>query len=255
MPYVIKKLAQLLLMPVSLMYMALVAGLMMLLFKRTRRAGKWILTIGVVLAFVLGWGTFNGALERLEKRYPPFPVEDQAFCESLRGAHIIVLGQGLYASSLPIRFRDNDCFRNRMNEGARVCHAIPDSRLVVSMGGEVTEDDNQAAIDEYVRMYGFETNRVVHFSHAHDTAEEAAASLALAGTNRLVLVTSASHMERAMRIFAKRGATPVPAPCDYRYFGEGTRWTLHSIPFGSYNFLRTERLFHEYLGLIHEAFF
>ena len=251
MPYVIKKLVCLLLMPVSLMYLLLVVGLVMMAFARTRGKGKWIFVIGLFFALFIGFGGFNGALERLEKRHPPFPVEDAAFCESLRGAQVVVLGQVLYSTGLPVRFRDNDCFRNRMHEGARVCHAIPGSRLLVSMGGTGAA----AAIGEYGRTYGFTTNQIVYYSHVRDTAEEAAAAMALAGTNRIVLVTSASHMERAMRIFKKRGAEPIPAPCDYRYFGEGTRWVLHSIPFGSYNFLRSERLFHEYLGLVHEALF
>jgi uncharacterized SAM-binding protein YcdF (DUF218 family) len=54
---------------------------------------------------------------------------------------------------------------------------------------------------------------------SRNTSENAAEScrlLAARGARRVVLVTDASHMTRAVRCFEKQGVRPVPSPCNYR---------------------------------------
>ena len=163
--------------------------------------GRVLLWLDLSLFLAIGFGVFNGSLERLERTYPPFPGDDAVLCEGLRGATIAVLGHGLSTVDLPHRFRDNNCFRQRFSEGAYILHRIPESRIAVSISGNAKLEDKRAAAQELSVMYGIPTNRVDFYGNARDTVEEARETLRLAGTNRVVLVTSASHMPRAVGIF------------------------------------------------------
>ncbi len=252
MPFMLKNIISRMLSPGPVIFCLLVLGGLLLLRRRSRKAGFVTLACGALLYLAVGFGVFNGALERLERMYPPFPGDDPGFCQSMRGATIVVLGNGYLDVGLPARFGDNDCFRRRLTEGAYVAHRIPDSHLVVSLSGSAPLELKRAALSDIAVTYGIATNRVSFFGHARDTVEEARATLGLAGTNRVVVVTSASHIPRALRIFRSLGCDPVPAPCEYIFFGQNAQWAWYDWHFGVRNFDRAERLMHESFGLLYE---
>ena len=252
MPFFIKSIISRLLHPVPALVVILALGCFLRLFQRTRLSGRILLWADLALFLVMGFGVFNGSLEKLERTYPPFPGDDAAFCEDLRGATISVLGQGFATVDLPHRFRANDCLRDRVSEGAYIFHHVPDSRLLVSMSGLASLEDKRVGILELVATYGIPTNRVDFYGNARDTVEEARETLRFAGTNRVILVTSASHMPRSMGIFKKAGCDVVPAPCEYLFFGPSTQWHWYDWHFGVRNFDRSERLMHESFGLLFE---
>ncbi len=67
-------------------------------------------------------------------------------------------------------------------------------------------------------------------------------------TGRIVLITSASHMPRAVREFQGAGLTVLPAPAGYRAFrGAYSAWSY--LP-GAVALQRSERAWYEYLGLL-----
>jgi len=214
--------------------------------------GKLVHWFDLALFLAFGFGLFNGTLERLERTCPPFPGDDAAFCASLRGATVVVLGNGFDTVDLPPRLRGNDCFRQRLSEGAFVYHCIPESRLVVSVSGSASLAKKSKAMSEWAVTYGIATNRLGIIPDARDTADEARMTSPFAGTNRVVVVTSASHMPRAMEIFRSRFHDPVPAPCEYVFFGASTHWRWYDWHFGVRNFDRAERVMHEKIGLLYE---
>jgi uncharacterized SAM-binding protein YcdF (DUF218 family) len=87
-------------------------------------------------------------------------------------------------------------------------------------------------------------------SQSRDTIDEVRALHATLGQERFVLVTSATHLPRAMAMFEKAGMNPIPAPTDYLNADEsadvGRLFAL--IPrAGAAGTI--ERALHEYLGL------
>ena len=170
----------------------------------------------------------------------------------MRGATVSILGHGLATVDLPHRFRDNNCLRYRFSEGAYVLHHVPDSRLLVSMSGGASLADKHVAVLELAATYGIPTNRVDFYGNARDTVEEARETLRFAGTNRVILVTSASHMPRSVDIFKKNGCDVIPAPCEYLFFGPNARFRWYDWHFGVRNFDRADRLMHESFGLLFE---
>ncbi len=252
MPFFLKSIISRLLHPVPVLFCLLVLGCVLRLFPKTRRLGKLVHWFDLALFLAFGFGLFNGTLERLERTCPPFPGDDAAFCASLRGATVTVLGNGFDSAGLPPRLEGNDCFRQRLSEGAFVYHCIPESRLALSVSGRASVAEKRAAVLEWAVTYGIATNRLDFYTGARDTADEARETLRLAGTNRVVIVTSASHMPRSMAIFRACGCDPVPAPCEYVFFGPSTHWRWYDWHFGVRNFDRAERVMHEKIGLLYE---
>jgi uncharacterized SAM-binding protein YcdF (DUF218 family) len=87
-------------------------------------------------------------------------------------------------------------------------------------------------------------------SQSWDTIDEVRALRALVGEERFALVTSATHLPRAMAMFKKAGMNPLPAPTDYLAADQpvGMGHVLGLIPHAAAG-LMIERALHEYLGL------
>ena len=81
-----------------------------------------------------------------------------------------------------------------------------------------------------------------------DTAQEAYAVRAvLADGERFLLVTSASHMRRAVRHFERVGLVPIDLPTHYRTGRDGPHRLRDWMP-SSDALRKTERSVYEYLG-------
>jgi uncharacterized SAM-binding protein YcdF (DUF218 family) len=188
MPFLLKRSLGQLLAPLPLVTLLFLLGWLLGRSERHRRAGRLLRLLSGLLFLYFGYGLGDAALLRLERRYPPFDPSPTK-CALLRGSDIVVLGQGLAAASdLPVRFRDNDVFRNRMLEAARLAQRIPESRLLVSMAGLAAPEEKRAALDEYADLFRIERRRYVMFSDGRDTSEEAARALSLARTNAPLVV-------------------------------------------------------------------
>ncbi|BCL59434.1 hypothetical protein DGMP_01270 [Desulfomarina profundi] len=78
-----------------------------------------------------------------------------------------------------------------------------------------------------------------------NTMEEARLLKPLLSGKKFVLVTSAFHMTRALKLFTAQGLNPIPAPVDFKI--------LSRVPFSlkpSAKALQTSQIaIHEYLGL------
>jgi uncharacterized SAM-binding protein YcdF (DUF218 family) len=82
------------------------------------------------------------------------------------------------------------------------------------------------------------------------TKEEAAAMAALPGTNvKLIVVTDAMHMPRAIKFFTTEGFAPIAAPTNYKInkdgIGYGFKWWSSLRNMGL-----MDAMLHEYWGNI-----
>jgi len=83
-----------------------------------------------------------------------------------------------------------------------------------------------------------------------DTGQEAhAVREALGEGTSLLLVTSASHMPRAMAHFQAVGLAPIAAPTHYLAYREDPDTLGYWVP-SSQNLYKIERALHETLGMI-----
>jgi uncharacterized SAM-binding protein YcdF (DUF218 family) len=63
---------------------------------------------------------------------------------------------------------------------------------------------------------GIPAKRIIVEGKSRDTYENGRAIQQLRLNRQLILITSAAHMGRALRVFQALGMRPLSAPCDYR---------------------------------------
>jgi uncharacterized SAM-binding protein YcdF (DUF218 family) len=96
------------------------------------------------------------------------------------------------------------------------------------------------------RTLGVPPEKLVAESQSRDTYGNARGVQAFVKEVPFLLVTSASHMPRAMDIFQKLGMKPIAAPADF-HFSKHHEYS-DFLPSGE-NLATMEALVHEYLGL------
>ena len=200
--FVIKKIAGHLLYPLSAVVLLLVVGTILLWRKRTRRLGRWLVTVACVLTVLLSIGPVAGwMLQVLEWQHPPLtqPVEgDCRFVVVLGGAHKM-------DSRLAATSKLNPVTLARLVEGIRQLRRLPDAKLIVSGGAVFGITPNAEILAEAALDLGVEESRIIVDGRSKITYEEAVNLTEHLGTEPFVLVTSASHMVRAMCLFRKQG--------------------------------------------------
>lgn len=280
MTFVLKKFVSQFFMPMPLFCETFLLGWLLRRYTRYKKTGAALGWLSVVFFLVFGYGLGRHYLYRLERRFSPFDPDSEQ-CASLCGVPIVILGQGMAINSdLPVRYQNNPVFERRLFEGIRVAKLIPESRVVVSMAGQASDTVKHEFIAFYLSQLGFPTNRLVMFTEARDTTEEAsqawrrisslanrtqpesegkivsAQKVAHSITNKVVLlVTSASHIPRAMTIFHRQGFSPVAVPCDYTVISKSKRsvsWTMLPFPSGG-DFEAMKTVLHEWLGGLYES--
>jgi uncharacterized SAM-binding protein YcdF (DUF218 family) len=256
--FALKKLLSAALQPCSVLPTVMLVGLLLLWFTKKQRTAKALLTAGLVLLALFSLDPVARALVRpLEATYPPLLAEATQAASSLPDGSpaprwVVVLGGGHTESrSLAAIHQLSEPTLVRLAEGIRLQRLLPESKLILSGGGnrhEATEADLLAAAGASL---GAPQDRMVLESQSRDTIDEVRALRALLGEERFALVTSATHLPRAMAMFKKAGMNPIPAPTDYLALDEpaGMGSLLGLIPRAGAGGT-IERALHEYLGLL-----
>jgi len=151
----------------------------------------------------------------------------------------------------PAGTRLNDRSVHRLMEGLRLLEALPEATLVVS-GGSRDASRLPVALGyaQAAQALGVPAARIVVLDAPVDTAQEAYAVRAvLADGQRFFLVTSASHLRRAVRHFERAGLAPIASPT-HVLTGRGQPARLSYWVPSSDALRKTGRAVYEYLGLL-----
>lgn len=213
-----------------------------------RFLGRLLVALALIVAVGASWAPVaERLLAPLEATYRPvFEVVDPG----VYGA-VVVLGAGWEPDAdWPASARLNDSAALRLMEGLRLLQALPQAQLVVTgasrRAGEAPVAQGYAAA---ARAMGVAPERIVVLDTPTDTALEAyAVREALGVDERFLLVTSASHMRRAVAHFERAGLTPSPAPTHF-LSGRGRPAQFSYWVPSADNLRKTERAGYEYLGL------
>ncbi|WP_111656363.1 ElyC/SanA/YdcF family protein [Isoalcanivorax indicus] len=232
-----------LLMPGPVLLGLLLLGLVLLTTRR--KAAGWALAFGAGLALcVASWAPVADRwLGPLEAQYPvleALPEEVQA---------VVVLGGGWQPGrDWGVVGRLNDSSRARLMEGIRVWR-LGDFPLIVT-GTSPRSDQGPIAVGyaEAAVALGVPPQALITLTFPTDTGQEARAVAAQLGEGaRVVLVTSASHMPRAMAHFRAAGLVPEAAPTQF-LAGRDSRHTLGYWLPASRHLEKSERAWYELLG-------
>jgi uncharacterized SAM-binding protein YcdF (DUF218 family) len=136
----------------------------------------------------------------------------------------------------------------RIAEGVRLMRRVPGARLIVSGGAPAGQTASAIGYSRFAVDFGVDASAIVKLDTPLDTAEEASGVAALVGSAPFILVTSAYHMPRAMRLMQLAGARPIPAPTGQMAPRQIDFDARGWIPRSS-SLRKTERALHEYMGL------
>lgn len=203
-----------LILPPGFLIVLLVVGFT-LSFMRFRRLGRVILAIGILFLYLLSISpTADVLLIPLESQYTPLNPERLP-----RTGTLVVLSGGASATDhLPVSSRLSHSATKRLLEAVRLYHLMDRPKIVISGGSgnpfvQVTES---ALMRELLLDLGIPGRRIVIEGKSRNTFENGKAIQQLRLTPPIVLITSASHMERAAKVFKTLGIRTLPAPCDFK---------------------------------------
>jgi uncharacterized SAM-binding protein YcdF (DUF218 family) len=207
--------------PLSLAFLSLLLG-MLLMLGRFRRSGGAFGALGLVVLFVTLFTTTGSYfLQILEGRFPrPVPPPAELSC-------IIVLGGAFENVVMASRGGvELNQAAERFVETLRLARAYPAARILVSGGdGSLSglyEGDAHAS-QAFFETFGIGADRLIREEQSRTTFENARYTRDLLAQNRLgrcALVTSAYHMPRSVALFRANGIDILPWPTDYRTNGK-----------------------------------
>jgi uncharacterized SAM-binding protein YcdF (DUF218 family) len=241
--YMLKKWLGLMLMPLPFCALLLFIGLFLLWLTRWQKSGKLLISIATVVLITFSVRPTSVMLNRpLEQMYPAFPDNQPV-------DFIIVLGHGHVSDpSIPLASQLTEAASARIEEGLRIKRLNPKAHMIFS--GSVAGDPISGA-EMYARVAeanGVSRHDMTLVENARDTEEEVARDSQLITGHSAAIVTSASHMPRAMALFQQVGIIPIPAPTQYVGRLEQAAMPAYGyLPSGRY-MAYSEMAVHEWIG-------
>lgn len=241
----LKLLATVLSNPLLLAAIAVGMGLLLLRVHRPRMGGC-VVAAGAALAYFASTSLVGNALiAPLENQYPPLDAG-----RAIGVRDIVVLGSGYDPrDDVPVTGALDADGLARIVEGVRLARLYSNARLLVSGGALPGFVPPASGYAEMAEELGVQPSTLIIMDRALNTAQEARDVVALLGHAKFILVTSAYHMPRAMKLMLRVGASPVPAPTGQLSRIQHAADRFGVIP-GSRGLHKTEAALHEYLGLV-----
>lgn len=246
----IRYIAHLIFNPVVIFWGLFLVGL--LLRKKIKRLSSVLLLIAFVWLALLSTPPLPRWLaSSLEDQY--VPLLDPSYLETDTAIHIVVLGAGHTSDPrLPFNNQLSQVALGRLVEGIRLHQQLPGSKLVLSgYSREGIVHTHAEVLEQTAVMLGVEKNALLLLKTPRNTEEEAKHYAQKYGkADRLILVTSALHMPRAMLHFRRAGLNAVAAPTNHR-IKKDALYQPFSLQPSAKNLKLMSAVMHEYGGMIH----
>jgi len=199
-------------MPFSLGVIVILIGILLLLGNKRIKA-VFVLSLGFLWLFIISYSPFaNAFLYKYENTYPTLQTAPKDI------QYIYVLGNGHHTDALqPITSQNNEVSVVRLNEAIRLYHQLKEQPTIIVSGYSGLYDPTPSAImqEKLALALGVQKEKIHIEPTPRDTQEEAIAAKKYLGDIPFILVTSASHMSRAMTFFKQEGLHPIAAPTNH----------------------------------------
>jgi len=222
------------LLPSLFILVFLLAGLVFWLALKRIRCGKILLTIGILLYYLFSiTPVSNFLLLPLEGDYSFLKEKDM----QVAGKIVLLLG-GKEANTL------------RGSEVLRIAHIREHEMEIIISGTDplLPTSEEALGVKRFFISRGLREENILIEGQSRTTWESIRNLKDLIEEEPFFLVTSAYHMKRAVREFEKVGASPIPAPTDFKIKTE--RYTLLDFFPDSHNLRNSDLALHEYFGIL-----
>ncbi len=212
------------------------------LYKSSYKKAKLFTFLSFLLLFLFAYPPFSNMLvTNLENQYPKFESTD------LNVSYIHVLGNGNNDDyTQPLSSMVSAAGLKRVVEGVMIQKRYPGTKLIFTGYEGSTTLANAVVNSDIASALGVDKKMMIVNPKPHDTKEEALFTKSVVNDQPFILVTSATHMPRAMKLFKDLGMHPIPAPTDF------AKQKIDSI-FYKPNieaFADSQRAIHEYIGIL-----
>jgi len=239
--FILKKTVSFFVEPFGFVLFLFLLGLYYLYRSRFTKA-KILLSFSFVLLFLFSYPPFSNLLvENLEDVYGKFEATDANI------SYIHVLGNGNNDDTTqPLSSMIGDTSLKRVVEGVLLQKEYPAAKLIFTgYKGDMTLANSDVNAKMALSL-GVLAEDIIMNSKVQDTQEEALFAKSVVGEKPFILVTSATHMLRAVKLFRDNGLNPIPAPTDFKKQNIRTVWMKPDIE----SFENSQVAMHEYIGLM-----
>lgn len=196
-----------------------------------RRMGLAAVGVGVLILWVPATPIFSDWVQgTLEQRHPPDSVAAAPPADA-----IVTLGGAIGAPRPPRVYPDLNGASDRLWHAARLYRAGK-APYVIASGGTLPWKDQRfreaPAMQDLLVSWGVPADSVILESTSANTYENATNTADIVdarGFERVILVTSALHMRRALATFRSAGVPAMPMATDYRVV-QGAPTLLSVLP-------------------------
>jgi len=204
---------------------------------------KFFLSFSIFLLLFLSYPPVGNSLtQQLESQYNKYDYKNNDIL------YIHILGSGHYDNSKwPLSAQIGDASLKRTIEGISIYKKLnnPNIKLIFTgyagSGNNTTNAEINASI---AKIAAISNKKIIINGKPKNTQEEAIYNKSITEGKPFVLVTSASHMPRAIKLFEGVGLKPIAAPTDFKRIDID----LLSVP--SIGSLQKSRIaIHEFLGI------
>lgn len=239
--FILKKTVSFFVEPFGFVLFLFLLGLYYLYRSRFTKA-KLFLSFSFVLLLLFSYPPFSNLLvENLEDVYGKFEPTDANI------SYIHVLGNANNDDTTqPLSSMIGNTSLKRVVEGVLLQKKYPNAKLILT-GYSSDSNISCAEINSQMALVlGVPKSDIIINPNPKDTKEEALFTKSIVGDKPFILVTSATHMLRAVKLFRDKGLNPIPAPTDFKKQNIKSFWLKPDIE----SFENSQVAMHEYIGLM-----
>lgn len=229
--------------PIGIIFVLLFLSIVSFYKKQYHKVERYLL-LALVSLFLFSYPPFaNFLVSNLEDRYHKYDGKTSEV------KYIHVLGNGHTTDATqPISSQISDDGTKRVLEGVILHKKMPDTTLIFTGYAGKTDTPNAVMNARLAYALGVEQNKTIIGEKPDDTYEEALFTQKIVGDEPFFLVTSASHMPRAILLFESLGMHPIAAPTAFRKDSTQALWL--KAP-SAHWFEVSSLALHEYVGILY----
>ena len=182
----------------------------------------------------------NYLVKNLENRYKKFDYTTTV-------KYIHVLGNGHNTDNTqPISSQISSAGVKRVLEGIILHKSMKGSKIIFTGYAGKTDTSNAVMNARLAKALGVKDQDMIIVPHPKDTAEEVKFDTYFLKGKKFIVVTSATHMSRAMKLFKLNGLDPIPAPTNFYKKEISTYLVMPNL----ISFYHSKIAMHEYIGIL-----
>lgn len=210
-----------------------------MLISKKKKLGKFLVIAGILLYYLFSiTAVSNYLLLPLENKYFPLEKEDMQLVDKV----VLLLGG-----------RETDVLRG--SEVLRIAHLRDGDITIVISGTDplLPTSEEALGVKRFFVSRGLKEKNIIIEGQSRNTWENIRNVKEIVEEKPFFLVTSAYHMDRAVKEFEKVKANPIPAPTDFKIKTE--KYTALDYFPDAQNLRNSDLAVHEYLGIVFYKFF